>query len=133
MTKEQIEIFKELHKIFDEVTERIAQKFSEVLKINYDFRRIRLNDNYISVTYYDYNSSYYDGEDEIDYITIDYEDLLLGEEKVLENLINERKEKIKFEEELERQGEEKKRQEEFQSELELYNKLKKKFEPKYDD
>lgn len=133
MTKEQIEIFKELREIFNDISTRICEKFSEILKIDFDFNRIRLRENHISITYYQYNDSYYDGEDEVDYITIDYEDLLLGEEKVLENLINERKEKIKFEEELERSVIERKQQEEFQNELDLYNKLKKKFEPKYDD
>jgi hypothetical protein len=132
MTKEQIENFKELCKIFNDIGERISEKFSEILKIDCGFHKIRLKNNYISITYYDYDDSYYYSENEIDCITIDYEDLLLGEEKVLENLINKRKKEIEFEKELERQKEEENHQKEFQNELELYNKLKKKFEPKYD-
>jgi hypothetical protein len=133
MTKEQIETFKKLHKLFHEMAEEISKKFSEFFKINFDFNRIRLGDNYITITYYQYSHDYYDGEDEIDYFSVEYNELLFGQEKVLEKLIKERQQEIELEKEQEKQKEIEKHQKEFQNELELYEKLKKKFSPIYDD
>ncbi len=133
MTKEQLNNFKKLYKIFKKMANEIAIKFAEYFKINFDFIKIRLVDNYVTIKYCQHSFDYYSDEDEIDYLQIKYEDLLLEYDDVIKKVINERQEEIEFEKELERQKEEKKHQEEFQNNLELYNKLKKKFEPKYDD
>jgi len=133
ITKEQLNNFKKLYKIFKKMANEIATKFAEYFKIDFDFIKIRLVDNHVTITFCQHNDAYYSGEDEIDYLQIEYEDLLLGCDNVIKKLIDERQQEINFEKQREKEKEEKEQQRELENELELYNKLKNKFEPKYDD
>jgi abortive infection bacteriophage resistance protein len=133
MTKEQIDNFKELYKIFETMAEKIATKFADTFKIDFDFIKIRLRENYVTINYCQHNDAYYSGEDEIDYLPIEYEDLLLGYDNIVKKVIDERQQDIDSEKQKEKEKKEKEQQRELENELELYNKLKNKFEPIYDD